>query len=486
MTVQGHLVARRSARERPTIVLAVAGAALLVALMSAALLRLVEPSVALVVALPVLAVAGVALFLIPVHTLPAIALAVLALVPTRLIPNDGPFNALPPLALLMGVWVFRRVVLGQRPAADELALADKERLGPRFAVYGTALLLAGWLLISMLLAGAGDTSLGWTMSFVASVLLPLLVFDARAEARLLARVFLIVGAIIGVYLLVEGTLGWSPLYGSLASIAGADREFAFSVYRARAAFSHPLFASAFLTIPAALGIGAWLTSGRRWPLVCGVLAAAGIVATVSRGALAAFGVAMAFALLMGPLFIGWKHITRWLQLLGLTVAGGVLVLNFGPLVERVGSIESQLSAGVRDRAIGVAIEAAQSSGWIGTGPGTSGVTGRLFEDIIIENSMLQLLISIGIPGVLLFVLFIAALMWQAWAHGNLAVVIAFIAYIVAISGFNSLDAVRSMHILLGFLAVLAVHSPASWALAPAPAPMVASPRPSESRVSTIV
>lgn len=461
MTAAGRLVARRSARDRVQLVLLVAVTAFAVSAITAAVIRLFEPSLQLAAALPALAVLGLVVFLVPVRTLPTIALAILTLFPTRLIPNDGPFNALPPLAIVMGIWVFRRVVLGQRPPGDDGAPPDLHRMGARFAVYATGLLLAAWLVISTLLAGAGETSVGWTTAFLVSVLLPLLVLDAREEARLLTRAFLVLGALVGVYLIVEMVLGRSPVYGGLATIAGGvEREFAFSVYRAHAAFSHPLFAAAFLTMPAALGIGMWLTSGRKWPLVCGALAAAGAVATVSRGSILAIGVAVGFALLISPVFIGWANIARWLQLLGLTVIGGIAVLNFGPLAERADSIESQLSAGVRERAVYVAVEAAQYSGWLGTGPGTSGVTGRLFDTIVIENSLLQLLISVGIPGVLLFLLFMAALMWQAWTQLNLGVVLAIIAYLVSISGFNSLDAVRSMHILIGFLALLAMHGTA--------------------------
>ena len=113
---------------------------------------------------------------------------------------------------------------------------------------------------------------------------------------------------------------------------------------------------------------------------------------------------------------------------------------------------------------------------MGTGPGTSGQTARLLDSIIIENSMLQLLISVGIPGLLLFVAFLGSLVWCAWARGDLGVGLAVIGYAIAITGFNSLDAVRNMHILIGFLALLAVHE----SIAPAkPAPSLSpdhSPR----------
>lgn len=461
MRARGHLVASNSRRHARGAALLLAAGIIGVALVTAAFLRLLDPTLEVALVLPILAVVAVAVFVVPVQWIPVLALGVLALFPTRLIPNDGPFNALPPLAILLGIWVFRRAILGQRPRGDEGDPPELARMGPRFAVYATGGLLVVWLAYSVVLAGGGETSIGWSLSFIVGALLPAIVFDARAEARLLGKAFLVLGAAVGAYTVIEMLLGFSPVYGAIAAVLGGESEFGFSVYRASAAFSHPLFAAAFLCIPAALGIGRWLTSGQRWPLLCGLLSAAGVVATVSRGSIVAVGVAVAFALLLAPVFIGWQNISRWLQLLALTVVGGIAVLNFGPLVERADSIESQLSAGVRERAIDVAILAADYSGWLGTGPGTSGQTGRLFDTIIIENSILQLLISIGIPGLLLFLLLLASLIWSAWSHQDLGVILAIIAYTVAISGFNSLDAVRNMHIIVGFLVILSLHTGAS-------------------------
>ena len=81
------------------------------------------------------------------------------------------------------------------------------------------------------------------------------------------------------------------------------------------------------------------------------------------------------------------------------------------------------------------------------------------DTIVIENSMLQLLMSIGLPGLLLFVLFIGAIIWAAWQRRNLPVILGIIAYVVSISSFNSLDAVRSMHVVLGFLVIMAINAP---------------------------
>ncbi|MGC5224394.1 O-antigen ligase family protein [Micromonospora sp. DT81.3] len=411
-----------------------------------------QPSYELALAIPLLTVLVLGVFLMPVHMIPAVVGAVLCVVPTRFVPNDGPFNALPPLALVMGIWVLRRIVLAHG-AGRASRLPPLSRIGPRLAVYTFAVLLVAWLGVSILRSGVNETTVGWTLAFVVSALVPLLVFDARQEVALLRTVLLIGGALAGANIMVELVLGMSPVYGWL----GGSREFGFAVYRAQGPFSHPLFAAAFLTVPAMLGIGTWLTTGRRWMLLCGGLAAGGVLATVSRGSIVALGVAVGVAVIAAPFFLGWRNVGRWFVFVGLAGLGAVVALNFGPLVERASSIESQLSAGVRERAITVAVSAAEYSDWFGTGPGTSGQTGRLFDTIVIENSLLQLLISIGLPGLVLFVLFLSSLIWSAWARGDLAVGLAIIAYTVSISSFNSLDAVRGMHIVIGLLVLLAVH-----------------------------
>ncbi|MFF0910552.1 O-antigen ligase family protein [Microbacterium enclense] len=450
MSRSSYLVARPPARVAGRTWALLAGAAVVVIGATGAAIRaLDQPGPEIVVLIPALAVVAVAVFLVPVHWLPSVVVAVLALFPTRFIPSDGPFNALPPLAILLGVWVVRRLLWPQD--RGRLPQERSAALVARYAVYATAIALTAWLLLSVALTGVQESSLGWTVSFVASVFVPLLVLDARREVALLRKTLLVVGALAGAYVVGEMVLGFSPLYGT------ASGDLLFSVYRARGAFSHPLFAAAFLTIPAALGLGTWLTEGRRWPLVAAAISAAGVMATVSRGPLAALGIAVAFAVLLSPLFIGWAHLRRWVQLLAVAAIGAVAVLNFGPLAERADSIESRISAEVRDRAVDVSIRAADFSGWIGTGPGTSGQTSRLFDTIIIENSLLQLLISIGIPGLLLFVLFVAALALRTTLTGALGPLLALIAYVVAIAGFNTLDAVRSMHVVVGVLALLCVH-----------------------------
>jgi hypothetical protein len=422
-----------------------------------AILRFVdEPSIMLAAVIPVVVALAVGAFVIPVHMIPALVVAAIALVPTRFIPGASPFNALPALALVMGVWVFRRVVLAQTPKGAEL-LPPLTRVGPRLAVYATGVLLAAWIAFSMLRAGLTDTTIGWSTAFIVSVLLPLVVFDARIEMRLMRTVLLVVGAITGANIVLQLVTNGPALYG-LLSVGG---DFSFHVFRPQGPFNHPLFAGAFLTIPALIGIGQWLTTGKWWPLLAGLTAAAGVVSTVSRSSIGAVGIALGVAVVVAPFFLGWAHLKRWFLLVALGAVGAIAVLNFQPLIDRSSSLESELSAGVREQAVPLALSAAQYAHWMGTGPGTSGETARLFGTIIIENSMLQLIISLGIPGLILFVAFLGSLIWCAWARGDLGVGLAVIGYTVAITGFNSLDAVRNMHILIGLLVLLAVHSSTS-------------------------
>lgn len=465
----GHLIARArpAGAWRPWLLGALA--TLFVLGGTAAAIRAIdEPSLAIAALIPALAVFVIALFTVPVHWLPSLAMAILALFPTRYIPAEGPFNAVPPLAIIMGVWVVRRLLAPE--GRGTLPVEKRSALAARYAVSATGLLFAVWLVCSISLNGWDETSIGWSVAFVTSVLVPLLVVDARREARLLRETLLVVGALSGLYILGESILRFSPLYGT------ASGDLVFSVYRARGAFSHPLFAAAFLTVPALLGLGTWLTQGRRWPLIAGLIAAAGVMGTVSRGPLAAVAVAVGLGILISPFFIGWSHAKRWMQLVVVAAVGGVGAMNFGPLVQRADSIESRISADVRDRAVDVAFRASDLSGWIGTGPGTSGETSRLFDTIIIENSMLQLLISVGIPGLLFFVAFAVALAWRATVTGNLGALLALVAYLVAITGFNTLDAVRSMHIIIGVLALLTVHGGERAVTPSAPAATGTHPR----------
>ncbi|TNM61082.1 hypothetical protein FHN55_17900 [Streptomyces sp. NP160] len=409
---------------------------------------------ALVVAVGALAV----LLALPVRLLPAVALVVFAFFPAQLQPDQGVGNVLRPALVILYVWVVRRWCtppqVGGAAPAPHPALRN---VLPHAATYALGLLLVLWLWMTVGWSVIPTTSTSWTIVFVVSCFLPLLVPDARAEATALRTALLWSGAVLGAYAVAEQVLRTSPLYGAVYGALGITRDASWSVYRAEASFGHPLWAGAFFVVPATLGLVSWLQTGRTRDGVLGGAAALGTLMTVSRGSLLALGAGVAVGVVLVSLIAARPAARRLLGVLplGLIAFAGLSV--FQPLAEREDSLESGLSAGVRTRAIDIALRAAHDSDWLGSGPASSGVSGRRFDDIVIENSLLQLLISIGLPGLVLFVLLVGAACAAALARRDVAVVASLVAYAVAVTGFNSLDAVRAMHVLIGFLVLLALH-----------------------------
>ena len=79
------------------------------------------------------------------------------------------------------------------------------------------------------------------------------------------------------------------------------------------------------------------------------------------------------------------------------------------------------------------------------------------DDFVIENSGLQLLISVGIPGLALMVILIAALVINSLKANDIASAAALVAYVICILGFNAIDAIRGMHLLIGLLVLITLN-----------------------------
>lgn len=421
--------------------------------------------------LAVVIVAATVLFLVPVEWLPAAAVILFAVVPDKLTPSGGVFGTIPPMALIMVIWVFRRLVLQQGAAAARAQLPRGEThrvAGPRaFALLAAGFLLI-WIVITTVRSVAVSTSITWTVCFIASALLVFVVPSAFAEARMLREAWIRVGFWFGLYAAIEVTLQSSPLYGPLYRVLGLTSVQHWSVYRAEVGFGHPIWAGAFFTPAAILGIVYWLQTGRTKYLVFGAGAAIGVVSTVTRGSIAAIGIAIGAAVVVVTLFTVRRSLGRILGAIVGSLLAAVAVLVASPLAERTQSAEGAISTGARDLGTEMGLRAAEAAGYLGGGPGTSGILGRRYTDVVIESSLLQLLISIGIPGLLLFLGVVAALVINALRVQDVAAAAALVAYVIAISSFNSIDAIRSEHLLLGLLFLICL-----FPLAPIPRP----PRP---------
>lgn len=409
--------------------------------------------------------AVLALFLVPVHTIPALALIVFALLPSRLLPQEGPLAAIPLTTAIFVVWGLRRLVRMSDPASTAVLGASTSGTGawPERNPYRTAAIVSGILLVvwsAFALVRSVDvqTSAGWLISFTAGALLPLVIGFSPREARLVQRAWLFLGGWLGAYALGEAVIRTNPLWGTLYSVLGVETDQHWSTYRSEASFGHPLFAALFFAVACALGIGSWLTTRDRWTLLAAVFSGLGLVATVSRGALLGAAIALTFTYAAAMIVRGEKRWSRFALLGGLAVVAVIGLLQFQALSDRADSAEAQLSNQARELAAWVTLKAAESTGWLGSGPGTSGITGRLFDDVVIENSLFQLLISVGIPGLLLFACVIGFSFLAALRERSVGAAGALMAYTVCIAGFNALDALRPLHLLLGCLLILALSS----------------------------
>jgi hypothetical protein len=404
------------------------------------------------------------LMVVPVATLPVIALVIYCLVPAKILPSEGPLGALPATTILLVVWVMRRILLDNKPLQrlTRKARADAGD-GPAPAPWRAAAVISAvafllWAIFALVRSVEVQTSAGWLISFTCGALLPLLIANASKEAEYLRKTWIVLGAVLGVYAVVEAALRANPLWGTLYSAIGAEDSQHWSVYRAEVGFGHPLIASLFFAAAACLALGNWLTTNAKWTLLAAALSAFGLAATVSRGAILAGGIALVFCALAALFFHGEKRWNRFALVGFLGVVGLIGLSQFGALTDRNDSAEAVLSAGARDTGIWVAQQAAALTNYIGSGPGTSGITGRLFDDVVIENSGLQLLISVGIPGLLFFLGIIGSAFFHALSRRAAGEASALLAYSICIAGFNAIDALRPMHLLLGVLLIITLNA----------------------------
>ncbi|WP_104082527.1 O-antigen ligase [Cryobacterium sp. Y11] len=457
----------RRLRSLPVVLVTLA--ALFVIVASLVLPRFTTQFGILLVPVVLLAFAAIAaLLLLPAEILPAVALTTFALIPPRILPQDGPLGALPLTTIILVIWAVRRLLSTTRDAQRAVTTPPTPY---KSAAGYFALLLLLWILFTLARTSDLQTSLGWTISFSAAVLLPLCIGTSTREAFWIRRVWLLLGAWLGAYAAIEGVLRFNPIWGTVYQALGLSDHQHWSVYRADASFGHPLFAALFFAVACALAIGIWLRENSKPALAAAVFSGLGLVATVSRGALVAAAVAVGFAYLVSLLLRGEKRWGKFALLAGLIVVGVIGLFQFDAFTARNNSIEAELSSQARDLGVWVSLQAANLTNWIGSGPGTSGITGRLINEVTIENSMLQLLISIGLPGLALFLLMIGFAVAHSLTQRAVGAAAALVAYTVCITGFNAIDALRPMHLLLGCLLILALNpsrADASDRLRPAP------------------
>jgi hypothetical protein len=299
--------------------------------------------------------------------------------------------------------------------------------------------LLGALVLSSFLGESALSSLLWVTVFAVTTVLAAraaIISDVTdLDIGALQRHLLYIGAFIGVVALVELLFQFNPwelIYTELY------RDRSWSVARAKASFGHPLVLS--LVASAIVASGVAFTVRRPLLLALGMGGAVlGLILSVSRTGLVATALGVMIAVVSQS--IAGARGARWRAIVALLLGSGVVILawNSDLLQDRQSSADGTGSSTYRDAIFERAVRLIESGGFTGYGPGRSiDVYTQNYPGLILENSALQLVISLGAISILVLLAIIlsgiASLRRsRAWAPAGLAAVC------VSLSGFNALD-----------------------------------------------
>jgi len=402
---------------------------------------------------PILLVSAVVLFVVVLLVVDTDLLLPIGLASTALIPIG--WTGLPeavtvvsPGAVVVLVWAVRG---GLQQSGSSVLVA----------VLGLAAI--AWLTVETVTSISLVRSIGWSTSFVVLVLVPLLSrsLDERETRRITTTWIVLVIGLTG-FGVAERLLETNPLYGSL--FLGGEYPILqhWSSYRITTTLGHPLSNSLFFAIGVTLTLGRYVHEGSRHSLLAAGVGLAGLLLTVSRGGVVAVAVGVAVVLVAPQARKdgrGGAHGTSRRRVTGLLtlVTGGLAILASPEFQERQQSWSGIASAQQRSEIGPIVLRAASSMQWLGSGPGTSnGLLRTLGTPVIIENSYYQLLLSLGVPGLALFVGLVATVVVVGLHRRDAAAVGALAALCVAAGGFNWIEADRPSMLYLGLLAAMAI------------------------------
>lgn len=388
----------------------------------------------------------VASIALPVSWLPSFALAGFALLPVKQLPFPGEPAAINPGALIVLIWIMRMVLEHHRRTPERT-----NRLPWTIPV------LALWCVVGVATAPRLGTSLGWTANFLVLALGVVTVarFDL-GSVRKARETWIVLSSSLGAFALVEAfILKANPLYGSTYQTAQPALKQVWSVYRATTTMGHPLVNALFFSIGCVLAIEARMRRRGRWDSIAILLSAGGVIATASRAGV----IAVVFGALT---VVVLRSRARSSSRIRTAVLGSMLVIGVALagsstyLAERNRSEEAASSAAYRRTTLKTSVGVLAHSPVLGVGPGLADTekktlaTGRSRLGGI-ENSWLELLVSLGPVGLLLTVLLVIQRWRSARASGDIAMQGVLVTYAVMCSAFNMIEAHLPGLLILGLV-----------------------------------
>jgi hypothetical protein len=274
--------------------------------------------------------------------------------------------------------------------------------------------------------------------------------------RAFERAWLWLAVVFGLLGCIEGLTHWNPL-ASHYQVDGSVIRQHWSVYRIETTLGHPLMnALAFATLAAGAGMIA-LTRARPLSVAAALSSSGAVAFTGSR----AGALALVLGIGVGVLCALFSRTTRPAWRMAAVVALALVSVGvwYAPVLrQREASKEGRVSSTYRYQLLDVAWRIVQNDSYVGSGPGTS--QRRLEQDtprtLVLEDSPLQVLVSLGIPGCLGFFTLLGTATWTAIRRQRWEGAAAVVAATVVSTGFNGWDQVPVTLVMVGAAVVLAL------------------------------
>jgi len=293
------------------------------------------------------------------------------------------------------------------------------------------------------------------------VLLSLVGFGDQRAGRVVENTWIILGAVLGAYALIEAfVLHANPLLGGIFAGGPAALSQHYAIYRATTTLGHPVDNGLFFVVAVPLALGRVVSRDRvRWHLLATALAGGGVIASGTRTAVVGALISGA-VVLFGPT----SAMVRRRGGVGVRLAVAMamaltLVLGIWYVSARNTSAEGSTSASFRTTEITVAKLGIAESPVVGVGPGVAAVrwktelTGTNGAGAF-ESIWLEIVVGSGLPGLVLGLGVFATAIGTALRGRATPAAAAMVAFLVTASGFNVWEGGRPIQVRTGLLLVM--------------------------------
>lgn len=392
---------------------------------------------------------------------PVVALALFIVLPRFVFSDSSALQAVPPASWVLIVWLLR------------LARGAEVRNATRRALLALIVAFCAWGAFTVIWSSAITTSAGWLVPF-ALVTVPLIIGAVdRPSMVTLRRGWLVLAALVAVYGLVEFILSSNVVYDYLRAVLAEPLVRSWSVYRVNASFGHPLYAALFYAVSAAFAYGIGIRRGGIAPFVVAALCSAATVATFSRAGIASLAIALVSQTVLATFTRSKLRFFGKLGVSLLLVAGAFAAFQVPQLQERLLSEEALTSSAARDILPVIASSAAEAHSYLGSGIGTSATAIAPFnpEGLLMENGYLQLFVSSGVIGVVLFAAVLLTALLGALRRVDIAGFGSMLAFSIMIGTFNGVESNPGFLMILGFVLAMIVDEKGNHDTAPQQGPL---------------